>query len=637
MDNFPNNPPPSDPGGDRPPIWFGVIGQHGIWPVTYNSAPRESGDAGRDFIFQPRRGDLDKPIGHPGPKANRAEMNRWAEQFIPLIPQFTWIWGTLVLLACATAWVALLVHWQVALRRCRPGGFADLFRPYARETNVETAERSVGISRELYTCGMLAALAIIHCSFVLRPCRLTLRHSPWWLFHPPGYFHELPWGDRWNWFFGFVAILMGGSSFVALIGAIAIRYYLTATGHDTTPVPTRMLLNPKSWSGTLRLIVLPLPLTVGVVTLALGVFLDPPIHQQSLMVRALDSVILAGASWAIGLVLGREIQEEKARAQAELEATQSSARQVGWKWTWNSVWAVLLIPPLAGVVILAVEIALTAPEAPYDSLLFLERAVNLGNGVSPEMPVLLLGLAAGAWLLCQLRRVDLIDRLKNPEGTTMRLALDTAPACAMARARKQRLIDKVRATDKLLSAFLPPMHTRAGPLILLGLTLVFVVRLYERFVPTIDGLAYNRWMILAFSGLVVSVVFTLGRFLMAWASSREVLREIARLPMQRAFKEVPESLSRNFGPYLNALRPRLHDLEIPVRQWGVANEFHDREEAIKDDIARGLLAKPLEALDSVERNQFEQWARAIRGPQEWADEHRARPDDRPGDRILRAF
>jgi hypothetical protein len=743
MDNFAGKAPDHEAGSDRPPIWFGVIGQRGIWPVTYETAPRVSAVAGSEFIFQPRPGESGQPIEYPSPGAASDELSKWAQQFIALVPQFTWVWGTLVLLLCAAAWVTLFVHWQAALQRNEPGGFIDLFRSYVREDQSKKRGRSVRISQEFFAYGMLAALLIVHCYFVLRPCRLTLRHSPWRLFF--FYFDHLPWGDQWNWCFGLIAIFLASASTVALVGAVAIRVYLakpsqpspetasarwgcavlgsilfvvllaalgnvgqgpdpaispnryvqpltsillflaafilsvislrpvptansaaTSVNAGTTTDQTHSQQDTTNRSGKLRVLV-PLPLAVWLITLAIGVYLDPPIHYPSLLVRALDAWIVAMAAWTIGRLVAkaapvarsedekrREVDEArkelltaaeagKPQAQAKVEAAEAILRQTRGKLTKSMAGTVVGIPALAGLCILAVEVIFTSPEEPYDSLLFLERAVNLGNGVSPEVPVFLLGLAAVAWLLCQLRRLDLIyrvsiDRLVDPTGDEVTLSLDTAPPCATAKTRKDRLIVLGGETRRLIAAFLLPIHTSPGSLMLLGLSFVFVLRLFERFVPTIDGLAYNRWMILSFSLLFVTVIVTLCRFLMVWARVRACLREIALLPMQRAFDEVPRSLSQAFGPYLSSLPPRLQTLEIPVRQWArVANAYVEsgaHGEVIADDIAQGLFDERSKPPDS---RQLKELAQAIRGLPKWDTEKWADPYQRPGDRILCKF
>ena len=50
----------------------------------------------------------------------------------------------------------------------------------------------------------------------------------------------------------------------------------------------------------------------------------------------------------------------------------------------------------------------------FHSLLFFERAVNLGSGVSPFVPVLILALIGGFWAWCQLRRVTFAERFWGP-------------------------------------------------------------------------------------------------------------------------------------------------------------------------------------------------------------------------------
>ena len=83
--------------------------QRGIWPVTYDTESGAAVGEGGAFLFRPRPGEADRPIAHPGRNAPQEDVSKWAQQFIPLVPQFTWVWGTLVLLVCAGAWAALLL------------------------------------------------------------------------------------------------------------------------------------------------------------------------------------------------------------------------------------------------------------------------------------------------------------------------------------------------------------------------------------------------------------------------------------------------------------------------------------------------------------------------------------------------
>ena len=246
----------------------------------------------------------------------------------------------------------------------------------------------------------------------------------------------------------------------------------------------------------------------------------------------------------------------------------------------------LLVPAATGVVIVAVQLSMEEPGPPYDRMLYIERAVNLANGVSPLAPCLLLGLAAVAWLLSQLRRIDDVhslwgDRIAKGWKSPYRLRIDkskvVAPASAI-RKRKKRLTDASERVSELLVPTLP-MKVLARPACLLALSLTGItgLRLLERYVPTADGNTFSRVMIPTIGFLELMVTLSLCRLLVTWSRLRRLLREIALLPMQKAFDRLPKALSREFGPYLNSMRPTLENREISVRQWALVADAWDRE------------------------------------------------------------
>ena len=127
-------------------------------------------------------------------------------------------------------------------------------------------------------------------------------------------------------------------------------------------------------------------------------------HRTSAVVLvALASLGAADWSWAAGL--GRWLRRFGRRR---------------WRLT------VLLLMDVAAILLLVVY-ALRGPavppawQLPEYAVLFFERAVNLGSGVSPVVPVLFLSLGFVCWALCQLKRLSQIDwfYLKNPLATPL--------------------------------------------------------------------------------------------------------------------------------------------------------------------------------------------------------------------------
>jgi hypothetical protein len=377
------------------------------------------------------------------------------------------------------------------------------------------------------------------------------------------------------------------------------------------------------------------PPTVASLALVVAIFADPPYDPAysgdrmwtgilaALAVQAADAVILG---LFVGWVLGRAeraypvAQEVRAArdaiakaeralqrlrldptrratdvedARKEVKACEDRKNERERALNRHARAVMIAAPLIAGGSILAVEVLMCSPRPPYDSLLYLERALILGNGVTPLAPVLLLGIIAVAWIVGQLRRVDFVDRfwsdrMADRKFRPLELAIDEHPDLEAVRRRKARMGSVGQDVRDLLYSPLPGALFRS-PLswAALGLTVLFAVRLYERFIPTVDGITYGRCVVLAFGFLTFTVVLSLCRFVLVWSAIRRLLGEFAQIPMQRAFDRIPRALTRQFGPYLNALPPRLQNMEVHVRQWArVARDFDP------DAVGRSLFGDP---------------------------------------------
>ncbi|MDR3636035.1 MAG: hypothetical protein P4L84_19690 [Isosphaeraceae bacterium] len=715
----------------EPPLWVGVVGQRGLWPLHFETTPGDRSDD-EDFIFRPRPDDLGAD-------------NSRLEQFVPLIPQFSWFWGTIVLGLTAVTGAIYYAHWRIALRQRAPSGVLGLFR---------TVDPGGGDSRQretqdAFVYAMIGVVGAVYGYFVAKPCRLAIRHSPWTIFLDPYRLATLSWGDYWNWQFGLVASVLAGAGMAALTATVAIRvsqasrrrrpstaavvFWTLSTvllvAHRFVLPAVRGPAKPfegdppisLSWADNIMLaclvwLALPaadrwlkenlsatsgatgspppgnglagilsrlhFPAAVCLFFCAAGIYLEPPFPGPDVCVRIADAVVLAIVAFAAvaairsierrketleqqvpilkeGIAMVAKAIEENQRnhagavargakgeakhaaklaadkekellvKRAELDRLNARLNGGPWGFARLTTVVVILLPLLAGFAMLVAVVGLIFPRAPYTPLLFLERALNLGNGVSPLVPVLLVGLTATVWLGCHLRRVDYIDRLwKDRVGRWHVNPLKQPIDDAMTDERKDRLLRSSAVVRDLIYQVIPGALTRNPACVLAtGLAGLVLVHLYERFIPTVDGLAFNRAMILAFAALTVATVVTLCRFLLTWWAVRQLLREFALLPMQRAFDRVPKCVSREFGPYLNALQPRVKNLEIMVHQWAlVADGFHD------DAVARGLFGKPMAELDQARQTQLDALAEAFRE----TGAPRA-PGEPPGVAIARLF
>jgi hypothetical protein len=643
---------PEFPRDFLPSIWLGVIGERGIWPVEFRMPKLE--DVERDkFLFTLKADE------QPEPEKDDAI----PEKLVPLIPQFSWIWGALALGLSALAWWTFRAHWRLALDIVRPGGLSDKLRIMPP---VEGERSPLWLSQEGFVAAGLVILAVLYGYFVAHPCRLTLAHSPWryFLFRIPTGRWPFPWGDFWNWQFGLMAIVFCGASFASLAAAAGLRLSLA---YRDAEEPGRaanklaivgvavvgllgILSGPARHMGLLAIvscIVLTaaaapvysgvawvarrrfdvrrlafIPALIASLALAVGLFANPPYnpgHTTGLFevlaaftVQVADAVFLGlTVAWILRLTeradpVARAVREARvalekserelkqlglhhppaapdvSRAGEQVKAAGGRKEDLEQSLNRHTRFATLVVPLVAGVSIAFAEIALTGPRPPYDSLLYLERALILGNGVTPLVPALLLGAIAVAWVSGQLRRVDYLDRfwrdpIARPKLRPLELSIDEYPGLEAVKRRKMRLGEAGQEVRALLNSPVPgALFKSPGSLAALGLTVLFAMRLYERFIPTVDGIAFSRAIVVTFGFLTLTVVLSLCRLVLVWSAIRRLLREFAQIPMQRAFDRVPRSVSRQFGPYLNALPPRLQNMEVHVRQWAmVARDYDD--------------------------------------------------------------
>jgi len=463
---------------ERPALWFGVVGQRGLWPVGFvegNSKPFVPGYVHAESVI-----------------TDAVKSDEFVKQYIPLVTQFTWQWGTVFLLL--TAGVGLVVRCQFHGGR-PPFAFSwlsSLLRPLD-----DGASRGLRMQHELGILLALAVLLAVYVHFGAGPCWITLWDSSWRIFLDGGRRAHLSWSDRQNWWFGCAAIILSQVAVAVLVVILIAR----------------------------------LARSVGRLWISAGRGTVSPSH---------------------------------AARNASRRRPAPEARRVGWRRL-----ALVLFLIMAAVGIEWHVMSTTRHQDHYSGrslshpLLYFERAVNLGSGVSPLLPALILSLAACSWLVCQLRRVFLYRRLMTPIPVPESKKDQPNPFGSIA--------ERGREIEALLTRFVPGRLVD-NPACLLGVlvVLIIVMRLLLSFVPTVDGYRFNLAMIGAICLLIFSVLISLYRFMIVWGRIKALLDELSSLNhLLPAFDRIPKFYSRLLGRYLDGARPRLSDLTIPVGQWSL--------------------------------------------------------------------
>jgi hypothetical protein len=159
------------------------------------------------------------------------------------------------------------------------------------------------------------------------------------------------------------------------------------------------------------------------------------------------------------------------------------------------------------------------------------RATNLGNGVSPLVPILLVGTGALALLFCSLRRVAII-----------RIGLDSGPILSFTAASKS--FKGIVLLEERLRGYL-----RAFPNELPGAASIFCLGAFGgvwlwviRPNNSVDGRAFDLLILLGAFAVFVAVAWALLRLVLSWSAMRAILRRLYRHPSRGVYQDFHDAL-----------------------------------------------------------------------------------------------
>jgi hypothetical protein len=161
---------------------------------------------------------------------------------------------------------------------------------------------------------------------------------------------------------------------------------------------------------------------------------------------------------------------------------------------------------------------------PQEHLFFFLRASDFSSGVSPLVPLLLVGVAAFLWAFCELRRLMLLERLRDPaQGSLPVLNFDHPETRSFAgiKTLEVQLVDLARRHVLRLPA----------SYFALGGMLIPCLYLWSRTIPSVEGRPFDWIFAVAFLLVSLAQGLTFLRFFYLWIALRRLLRQLSHHPL----------------------------------------------------------------------------------------------------------
>jgi hypothetical protein len=190
-----------------------------------------------------------------------------------------------------------------------------------------------------------------------------------------------------------------------------------------------------------------------------------------------------------------------------------------------------------------------------DSVGFLTRAVDLGSGTSPTVPIVLLAAALLLWGAIELARLRRPD-VALPKESVQPFVQQTINGDVKALQPGWMLFNR--------SMMSVPPCVLAVALTALAGVVVFAFDPFFAPLVTTEGVAYGRFVAAALIVLQLMIALALLQFLCLWAALKGLLVRMARHPLADAYDRVPRALA---PVGLFPRTPALMELQEAVGRW----------------------------------------------------------------------
>jgi hypothetical protein len=210
------------------------------------------------------------------------------------------------------------------------------------------------------------------------------------------------------------------------------------------------------------------------------------------------------------------------------------------------------------------QIARLAANSPVSHPLFLVRATELSDGVSPLLVLLVAGAAAAAWCTWHVRRITYLRETTPYEGAWHQApAEDKAGATALPKDAEEA-VKRVRTG---LFQVIPDMPGVAVGLAVVALGGVLFAQIGHTIENMIQLPAFDWILGISISGTLVAICWAVYRLLAVWRALDDFLQHLSQTPLVSAFGRLPERVAQLTR--LTLWRPPSRDVidMVSAAQW----------------------------------------------------------------------
>ncbi|MGH9847563.1 MAG: hypothetical protein ACREEM_53415, partial [Blastocatellia bacterium] len=197
--------------------------------------------------------------------------------------------------------------------------------------------------------------------------------------------------------------------------------------------------------------------------------------------------------------------------------------------------------------IMVVGYLLLANRGASTHIFFYVRTTNLTSGVSPLVPILMVGIAGFMCAYCSLRRWSLVERLHPVKHWELKLKPEDLPETRSflnfereepaqddAQGKKTNSSftgagEMERRVVRLLRC--PSLRLPAWPLVILLVLIPSGYVMLHRFIPTVEGIGFDFLFRTSFVLVSMSLALAFLRFICIWVALRGLLRRLSCHPL----------------------------------------------------------------------------------------------------------
>lgn len=229
--------------------------------------------------------------------------------------------------------------------------------------------------------------------------------------------------------------------------------------------------------------------------------------------------------------------------------------------------AAVALPLLVAFWLWIEALALKRSRAAGENVLYFLRATDLMTGVSPLTPLLLVGIAGFACACCSLRRIRLLERFHCPLDPPF-----CVPFLNFDSGGKGTSSGLKRYEERVVAVLDCHLWQLPAWWLILPLAVApFFYLFVYRFVPTIEGSAFDLIFRLGFVLVEIFLALTFLRFCYLWIALRRMLKRLGLHPLfalRGSEKEDTERMARLPRINLTTPAPNLGPLVDSVQQGG---------------------------------------------------------------------